>query len=308
MQGGLDQEVAAGVSGEARWTAGVQSEVRARAWHRLLADRVAVGSGLVLLILGVMAVTAPVLAPQGPFRTSTQVLTPPSPSAPMGTDDLGRSVLVGVLYGAQTSLLVGMSVGLLAGLLGLGVGGVSGFVGGVVDDVLMRLAEFTMVLPRFFLAIATAALFGSRIVPLIVLLGLITWPGPARVLRSAVLSQRHLPYVEAARGIGTKPSRILLRHVLPNAVTPFIVSITLLCGGAILIEAGLAFLGLSDSSTPSWGTMLRDAEPLMIYAPWAVLFPAVAVTLAVLSFNLFGDGLLEALAPVGVRGRAGRPS
>lgn len=264
--------------------------------YRLASNPLVGGSAAILALIAALAVLAPVLAPAGPARTSVHTLAPPSWTELMGTDDLGRNVVVGVIYGARTSLLVAAGVGLVAGLVAMVVGAVAGFVGGLVDDLLMRFTEFVMVLPRFFLAIATAALFGSRVAPLIVLLGLISWPGPARILRSAVLTQRELPYVEAARAIGTRPLWILLRHVLPNAIAPFIVSITLLSGGAILIEAGLSFLGLGDASAPSWGSMLRDAQPIMRYAPWTVLFPAGAVTVAVLSFNLLGDGLLEVLS------------
>lgn len=215
----------------------------------------------------------------------------------MGTDDLGRSLAAGVAYGARTSLLVALGVGLIAGVIGILVGGLAGFMGGAADDILMRIAEMTWVLPRFFLAIATAAIFGARIAPLIVLLGVVSWPGPARILRSAVLGQRGLPYVEAARSIGGRPARLFLRHVLPNSLAPFVVSITLLAGNAILIEAGLSFLGLGDASNPSWGSMLRDAQPLMREAPWTVLFPAAAVSLTVLAINLIGDSLVDRLSP-----------
>lgn len=250
-----------------------------------------------LAALVVVAIAAPWLFPAGPFHTSSVRLQPPSWSSPMGTDELGRNLLAGVAFGARTSVLVAFGVALISGLLGLVIGGVAGFAGGLVDDFLMRIAEFTWVLPRFFLAIATAAVLGAKILPLIVLLGVVSWPGPARILRSAVLGQRGLPYVEAARSIGGTGAHILARHVLPNSIAPFLVSITLLAGNAILIEAGLSFLGLGDASSPSWGSMLRDAQPLMREAPWTVLFPAIAVSLAVLAFNLLGDGLVDRLSP-----------
>lgn len=254
-----------------------------------------------------VAVAAPILAPGGPFHTSGQVFRPPSWSLPMGSDDLGRNIAVGVIYGTRTCLVVAVAVGGIAGAIGLVIGAAAGFFGGPVDDVLMRAAEFTWVLPRFFLAIATAALFGGRLAALVVLLGLISWPGPARVLRAAVLGQVHLPYVEAATAAGAGPYRILARHVVPNSLAPFVVSITFLAGNAILIEAGLSFLGLGDASSPSWGSMLRDAQPIMLEAPWAVAFPALAVTFAVLSFNVIGDVLIDALSPW-PRGAAARPS
>ena len=254
-------------------------------------------TALLLLSTALLAAAAPAIAPAGPFRTSAHLLQSPSAASPMGTDDLGRSVAVGVLYGARTSLLVAAGVAVIAGLIALLVGAVAGFAGGAVDDLLMRATELVWVLPRFFLAVATAALFGARVIPLIVLLGLVSWPGPARILRAAVLGQRRQQYVEAARSSGARPARILIRHVLPNSLGPYLVSISLLAGNAILVEAGLAFLGLGDAANPSWGTMLRDAQPIMQRAPWAVLFPAVAVSLAVLSFNLLGDALVDSLSP-----------
>lgn len=257
----------------------------------------AVAAGAYLALFAVAALLAPVVAPVGPFHTSSAVLLPPTWSAPMGTDDLGRNVAVGVIYGARTSLLVALGVGAITGALGLAVGAIAGFAGGALDDLLMRSAEFVWVLPRFFLAIATSALFGGRVVALIVLLGVVSWPGAARVLRSTVLREGRLPYVEAVRAAGARPSRVLIRHVVPNSLAPFIVSITILAGNAILVEAGLSFLGLGDASSPSWGSMLRDAQPIMQEAPWAVAFPGAAVTLAVLAFNLLGDALLDALSP-----------
>lgn len=250
-----------------------------------------------LVTVAALALLAPVIAPGGPFHTGPGVLEAPSLSTPMGTDDLGRNLAVEVIYGARTSLLVAVGVGAIAALLGLVVGAGAGFVGGALDDLLMRAAEFVWVLPRFFLAIATAALFGGRLWALIALLGLVSWPGTARVLRSAVLREKGLPYVEAARAAGAGPAWILRKHVLPNSLSPFIVSITVLAGNAILVEASLSFLGLGDASSTSWGSMLRDAQPVMQEAPWALAFPALAVALAVLSLNLLGDSLLDRLSP-----------
>lgn len=244
-----------------------------------------------------LALLAPVLAPAGPFHTTSLVLRPPSPAVPMGTDELGRSLAAGVFYGARTSLLVAFGVGVIAAVTGLCVGAAAGYAGGLVDDFLMRASEFIWVLPRFFLAIATAAVFSGRVWALIVLLGLVSWPGAARVLRAAILREKFLPYVEAAHAAGAGPLRILLGHVLPNSLAPFVVSISSLAGGAILIEAGLSFLGLGDASNPSWGWMLRDGQPIMQEAPWAIVFPAGAVTLAVLAFNLLGDALIDWLDP-----------
>ncbi|HSH23560.1 MAG TPA: ABC transporter permease [Acidimicrobiales bacterium] len=202
-------------------------------------------------------------------------------------------MVVGVAYGARTSLAVALGVVAVAGALAFVVGSAAGHGGGRLDDVLMRLAELVLVVPRFFLAVATVALFGAGFVPPVAVVGLTSWPVPARILRAEILSRRELPYVEAARAMGAGRGRILVHHVLPNSMGPFVVSISLLAGTAILIEAGLAFLGLADADQPSWGTMLSDAQPYLRQAPWVVLFPGAAITLAVLSLNLLGDGIVE---------------
>ncbi len=260
---------------------------------RIASHRLVVVAAVVVAALGALGLLAPVLAPDGPFRTSGERLAPPSREHLMGTDDLGRDVAVGVVYGARRSLAVALGVVAVAGALAFAVGSVAGSSGGVIDDVLMRVTELVLVLPRFFLAVATAALFGAGFVPLVAVIGLTSWPVPARILRAEILTRRELPYVEAARSMGASRGFILVRHVLPNSLGPFVVSISLLAGTAILIEAGLAFLGLADADQPSWGTMLGDAQPYLRQAPWMVLFPGLAVTLAVLALNLLGDGLVE---------------
>ncbi len=260
---------------------------------RIASHRLVVVAAVVVAALGVLGLLAPVLAPDGPFRTSGERLSPPSWEHLMGTDDLGRDVAVGVAYGARRSLAVALGVVAVAGALAFAVGSVAGSSGGGIDDVLMRVTELVLVLPRFFLAVATAALFGAGFVPLVAVIGLTSWPVPARILRAEILTRRELPYVEAARSMGASRGFILVRHVLPNSLGPFVVSISLLAGTAILIEAGLAFLGLADADQPSWGTMLGDAQPYLRQAPWMVLFPGLAVTLAVLALNLLGDGLVE---------------
>lgn len=265
----------------------------ARPLGRIASRRLVVVAALVLGALALLGLLAPVLAPEGPFRTSRDRLAPPSSEHLMGTDDLGRDVAVGTAYGARTSLAVALGVVAVAGGLAFVVGSAAGYGGGRIDDVLMRLAELVLVLPRFFLAVATAALLGAGFVPLVAVVGLTSWPVPARILRAEILVRRELPYVEAAHSMGASRSWILVRHVLPNSFGPFFVSISLLAGTAILIEAGLAFLGLADADQPSWGTMLGDAQPYLRQAPWMVLFPGLAVTLAVLALNLLGDGLVE---------------
>ena len=215
----------------------------------------------------------------------------------MGTDDLGRDVLLGVVNGARVSLLVGGIAAATSALLGTAVGAAAGFFGPPLDDVLMRLTEVVQVAPRFFLAVLVAALFGPSLWYLAVLLGLTFWPQTARLLRAQVLSLREREYVLAARAVGLSPGHILVRHVLPNAASVIVITAALQVGAAILVEASLSFLGLGDRSLISWGYMLNNAQPFLRTAWWMSVFPGVALAITVLGTNLLADGVRDALDP-----------
>jgi peptide/nickel transport system permease protein len=254
--------------------------------------------GLLLTLLAVsLAFLADFIVPYSPFKAAGPPLQAPSVTHPMGTDDLGRDVLAAVVYGARTSLLVGVSVAGIAALVGTLVGTVSAYRGGWVDDALMRFTEFFQVLPRFFLAVIVIALFGAGLDKVILVLGLTSWTMIARVLRAEVLSLRECDFMVAARAIGARDKTILLRHVLPNAVPPLVVSASLLVGQAVLVEAGLSFLGLGDPSAVSWGYLLNNAQSFMRVAWWMALFPGLVITFMVLGINLAGDGLNAAWNP-----------
>lgn len=268
-------------------------EVRARVAVPTLG---AVGFVLVAF-LAVVAVFGALAAPFDPLRASDAPLRPPSPAHWMGTDDLGRDVLSGVLHGARVSLLVGLATALTAAVIGMLVGGVAGFYGGAADDVLMRLTEVVQTVPRFFLAVLVAAVFGPSIVFLTLLLGLTFWPGTARLLRAQVLSLRQREYVLAARALGLRELSLLRRHVLPNAIAVVIVSAALQVGTAILVEASLSFLGLGDRTAVSWGWMLSNAQPFLRIAWWMSVFPGLALVLTVLAANLAADGLYAVWDP-----------
>lgn len=231
------------------------------------------------------------LAPFDPFATRFQALQPPSPAHWLGTDDLGRDTLSGVLAGARASLLVGIATATVAALLGTAVGAVAGYYGGIVDDVLMRVTELVQVVPRFFLAILVAALFGPSLAFLTLLLALTFWPTTARIVRSQILTLRQREWVLAARAIGLGEMRILVRHVVPHALGLIIVTGALQIGAAILVEASLSFLGLGDRSVISWGYMLNNAQPFLRVAWWLSVFPGIALVLTVLGTNLLGDAL-----------------
>ncbi len=246
------------------------------------------GLSLLLPFL-IAALAAPRLAPADPFASVGQPFQPPSAAYWLGTDDLGRDLLSGVIYGARTSLIVGASVTVLALLLGVSIGLVSGFGGGWMDDGLMRLTELFQILPRFFLAIAVIALFENTLFNLVLVLALTSWSGLARIARAEVLSLRERDFVIGARAVGVRPARILWRHILPNAIQPLLASVALIVSGAILTEAGLSFLGLGDPNTISWGYLLNNAQPFIRRAWWLAVFPGLAIVATVLGLSLILD-------------------
>ncbi len=254
------------------------------------------GLGL-LTAIGLMALLAGVVAPGDPLRAAGPPLTAPAPRFPLGTDDLGRDMWAMVLHGSRTSLLVGLAVAVVSGVLGVAVGGVAGYHGHLVDDVLMRLTELVQVVPRFFLVLVAAALFGPSLWLTIGLLGLTFWPAVARLLRAQVLSMREREFVLAARALGAPTSRVLWRHVVPNALPVVVAAAALQVGTAILVEAALSFLGLGDRTLLSWGYLLNGAQPFLRVAWWMSVFPGAAIALTVLAVNLVADGLNDALDP-----------
>lgn len=254
-----------------------------------------VGAAVMLLLVAV-GVLAPMLAPTDPFAVDGPPLSAPSSAYLLGTDALGRDLLSGIVYGARTSLILAGGVALVVVVLGVTVGLLSGYVGGWLDDALMRGTELIQVLPRFFLALVVIAFFGPGLDRLVLLLGVTSWPLLARVIRAEVFSLRQREFVEAARVHGASRARILLREILPNVLPSAIALLGLIVAQVILIEASLGFLGLGDPNVISWGTLASEAQRFLRVAWWLSLFPGLAILLAVLSLNLFGDALTDALA------------
>ncbi len=248
-----------------------------------------------LLLVVVLAVAAPVLASSDPFAIDGPSLASPSRQHPMGTDALGRDVWSGVLYGARTSLVVAGLVGGLVLAIGTLVGATAGWRGGRVDDVLMRLTEFFQVLPRFFLILVVIAMFGPGLDRLVLVLGATSWALMARVIRAQVLSLREREFVEAARAAGASGVRIIVRHVLPNALPAAVVYLGLLLAQVMLIEASLGFLGLGDPNVISWGYLASEAQRFLRVAWWMSVFPGLAIAIAVLGINLMSDALNDVL-------------
>ena len=267
-------------------------------WRRVMRQRqAAVGVGLVGVLL-VLAAAAPLLTPYDPLRSNNpQFLPPLTGSHHFGTTAVGRDLFSAIAYGARVSLLIGLAVAVLSTLVGVVVGSIAGYVGSWVDDALMRVTELFLIIPRFFLALLVVAMFGHSLVNIIGVLVLLSWPPVARIVRAEYLSLKEREFVQAARSIGSRDLRIIFREILPSALGPAIVVGSLQVAQAILTEASLAFLGLGDPSLPSWGELLVDAQRFLTRAPWLAIFPGMAITMAVVGFNLVGDGLADALDP-----------
>jgi peptide/nickel transport system permease protein len=246
---------------------------------------------------------AGLLAPAvSPYSYSTQSLLqrlkPPTPAHWLGTDGFGRDILSRVIWGARVSLEIGFLATGLAILTGTAVGGAAGYFGGAVDTAIMRVADVFMAVPALFLILVVVALFGASLLNTALVVGLVTWPPVARIVRGECLTLRARDFVEAARALGASHGRILARHVLVNAVPAIIVQGTLLLGQTILIESGLSYLGLGvQPPTPSWGNMVVEGRQFLASAWWVSTFPGLAIFATVLGFNLFGDGLRDALDP-----------
>lgn len=265
---------------------------------RALANNQAATAGLIVLLLFlVITIFADRIAPYDPLKTSNETLQSPSQKFVFGTDDLGRDVFSGVIYGARTSILIGVSVALFGGLIGVFVGSVAGFAGGNLDDFLMRLTELFLIPPQFFIALIVAALFGSSLINLILILAFTNWTTTARLVRAEVLSIKERPFIEASRAMGASPLRILLHDILPNAFPVIITKMILTIGGVILLEAGLSFIGIGDAKHISWGYMLHNGQHFIRDAWWMIAFPSFALALLVLALNIVGDAFNAALDP-----------
>jgi len=266
-------------------------------WKKYKKNRAAV-FGLILIGLFVsIAVLAPLLAPFEPLRTGKDSFQRPGSRYLLGTDDLGRDIFSGVLWGARTSIMVGLLAALTSTVVGVTAGALAGYYGGGLEDILMRVTEFFLVIPRFFLVLVIVALFGNSIWNVIFVIGILSWPVTARLVRVEFLSIREREYVEGARAIGASNLRIMFSHILPNATSPIVISGSLQIARAILMEAGLSFLGLGDPNQISWGVMLNNAQRFLRYAWWTAVFPGMGIFLVVMGFNLVGDGLNDALNP-----------
>ncbi len=271
------------------------------ALRRFLHRPVAVAGLIVIVLFIAVAILAPLIAPYDPIATSwTTIRKAPSLAHWMGTDENGRDVLSRVMFGARASLMAGVVSVLIAAGIGVPAGLLAGFAQGWIDAVLSRIVDAMLACPFLILAIALAAFLGPNLTNAMIAIGVSTAPRFMRVARAATLDASSNEYVEAARAIGNPGWRVAIRHVLPNIVPPVLVQGTLAIAAAIIAEASLSFLGLGQQPpAPSWGSMLNSAQRFLEQAPWLAVFPGLAIFLVVLSFNLVGDGLRDALDPRG---------
>jgi peptide/nickel transport system permease protein len=253
----------------------------------------------IVLVAALAALLGPSLTPFDPSaQTLAQRLEPPSLSHPLGLDELGRDILSRLVWGARISLFVGLAVVSVSSLIGMALGSIAGYFGGLVDDLISRAIDILMAFPGILLAIALVAVLGPSLTNVILALCVIGWVGYARLVRGQALRARELEYVQAARALGASSARIVLWHVLPTAFPSVIVQGTLGMAGAIIAEASLSFLGLGvQPPTPSWGTMLDAGRSHLFDAPHLTIFPGVAIATLVMGFNFLGDGLRDRIDP-----------
>jgi len=266
-------------------------------WGRFRQHRLALAGLVVFVAFTLAGLVAPLLAPYSPFELIGQRLEPPSSAHLFGTDHLGRDVLSGVIHGARTSVQVGLLSTLLSVVLGVLVGAVAGYYGGRLDDLLMRVTEVFQVLPRFFLALVIVAIFGASLWGMIFVIGILSWAEIARLVRSEFLTLRERPFVVAARAYGAGDLQLMFREILPNALTAVVVAASLQVPSAIILEAGLSFIGAGDPSVMSWGRMLNNAQQYMRQAWWTALFPGLAISLMAMSIALLADGINDFFNP-----------
>ena len=274
--------------------------------RRLAARRTALFGLVVVLLVVVTAVAAPLISPFDPIEQDLGDLRLKPPGFrdaaghvhPLGTDHLGRDLLARVIHGARPALLVGFAAVAISGMIGMAAGLVSGYVGGRADDVLMRLADIQLAFPFILLAIAVIGVLGPSLKTIIIVIGVSSWVVYARIVRAAVLTLREREFVQAAQALGSGDLRVVIRHILPNALTPWLVVATLDMARVIVIESALSFLGLGvQPPAPTWGGMLADGRVYISTAWWLATFPGLAILVTVLGINLFGDGLRDTLDP-----------
>ncbi|PYN56090.1 MAG: ABC transporter permease [Candidatus Rokuibacteriota bacterium] len=265
--------------------------------RRFLRSRSAMLGLSILSVVIVVAAAAPVVFPGSPFRRVDQPLLPPFGAYLFGTDVLGRDVAAGIAHGARTSLMIGVLATAVAVAVGTVVGGVAGFYGGRPDDVLMRMTEFFQTIPTFLFAILLVAILTPSTKSIVIAIAVVSWPAVARLVRGEFLAMRGREFVVACVCLGMSDRRVIFRHILPNCLSPIVVTGSLIVATAILVESALSFLGLGDPNTMSWGFMIGAGRTFLRTAWWLCTVPGVAILLTVVAINLLGEGLNDTLNP-----------
>jgi peptide/nickel transport system permease protein len=265
--------------------------------RRFARSRAGLLGAAVLAAVIVLAVGAPILFPGNPFRAVDRPFTPPLGAHLLGTDVLGRDVAAGLAHGARTSLTIGIVATAIAVLVGTLVGGVAGYYGGWIDDLLMRTTEFFQTIPTFLFAIILVAILAPSVKSIVLAIAVVNWPTVARLVRGEFLALRGREFVQSCVGLGMRDRRVILRHILPNCLSSIIVTGSLSVATAILIESALSFLGLGDPNVMSWGFMIAAGRTFLRTAWWLCAIPGTAILLTVLAINLVGEGLNDALNP-----------
>lgn len=266
-------------------------------WHFIRTNPKALFGLIILFPILIAAIAASILTWHPPLRTLVSPpLMPPNYNNPFGTDDLGRDIYSNVVYGARTSLFVGATAVIISMFIGIMFGSLAGYYRRL-DDLLMRVTDLFLVIPRFVLALVIVAIFGQTLLNIILVIAVVSWPGFARIIRAEYLSIRERPFVEAVKALGAKDRQIIFREILPNAIPPLVPYSALETATAILIEAGLSFLGVGDPNVASWGYMLNNAQQYLRIAWWMAFFPGLTLLLTVLGLNLLGDAINEYINP-----------
>ncbi|HNU73946.1 MAG TPA: ABC transporter permease [Deltaproteobacteria bacterium] len=268
-------------------------------WSRFFRDRLAVAGLVIVLSFFALSILTPVIAPYDPSAIDVDsILMPPSARHLFGTDDLGRDVFTRMLYGAGISLKVGFVAVGIATIIGVLLGSIAGYYGGVIDLIIMRFVDIMLCFPSFFLILAVIAFLEPSIFNIMAVIGLTSWMGITRLVRAEFLSLKERDFVLAAKTMGAKSPRIIFLHILPNAMAPVLVAATLGIASAVLVESALSFLGIGvQPPTPSWGNILTLGQSTLGVAWWLSLFPGMAILITVLGYNLLGEGIRDAIDP-----------
>lgn len=273
--------------------------VRMLFWRRLLQNPNALAGFAILLLLTVLAVLAPILAPGDPLRQIGSPLQWPLQDGGflLGTDSLGRSIAAGMLHGARVSLLIGLSATVIGVATGVVIGACAGYFGGWTESILMRITEVFQTIPNFILLVVVMSIVGSTIWTMIFAIGLVSWPTIARLVRAEVRSVREREFAVAARGMGFGHARLIFLHIMPNVLSPVILTGSIMVASAILTESALSFMGLGDPNVVSWGSMIGEGRQYLRAAWYVAALPGFCIFVTVLAFNLLGDGISDALNP-----------